>query len=126
MSRSRLVFIVFYMTAVLIATVQLRTLSSRIIYRYRVSVVARNRINVNCVCPGLVRTSMQEREIGWEAKLRGMSKEEVTAEYHNAVPLGRLEEPEDAAKLVLFLASEDAAYMTGQAVNVAGGMEMAV
>jgi hypothetical protein len=44
MSRSRLVFIVFYMTAVLIATVQLRTLSSRIFYRYRVSVVARNRI----------------------------------------------------------------------------------
>ena len=88
--------------------------------------VAGHRINVNCVCPGLVRTSMQEREIGWEAKLRGMSEEEVIDEYHNAVPLGRLEEPEDIAKLVLFLASEDAAYMTGQAVNVAGGMEMAI
>jgi NAD(P)-dependent dehydrogenase (short-subunit alcohol dehydrogenase family) len=88
--------------------------------------VAGHGINVNCVCPGLVRTSMQEREIGWEAKLRGISKEEVIDEYHNAVPLGRLEEPEDAAKLVLFLASEDAAYITGQAVNVAGGMEMGI
>jgi NAD(P)-dependent dehydrogenase (short-subunit alcohol dehydrogenase family) len=88
--------------------------------------VADKGINVNCVCPGLVRTSMQEREIGWEAKLRGMSKEEVIEEYHSAIPLGRLEEPEDTAKLILFLASEDAAYMTGQAINVAGGMEMAV
>ena len=50
----------------------------------------------------------------------------VIDEYNNAIPLGRLEEPEDTAKLALFLASEDAAYMTGQAINVAGGMEMAV
>jgi meso-butanediol dehydrogenase/(S,S)-butanediol dehydrogenase/diacetyl reductase len=88
--------------------------------------VASQGITVNCVCPGLVRTSMQEREIGWEAKLRGISKEDVIKEYHNAVPLARLEEPEDTAMVVLFLASDDAGYMTGQAINVAGGMEMAV
>ncbi len=69
---------------------------------------------------------MQEREIGWEAKLRGLTEEEVINEYHSHIPLGRLEEPEDVAKVVLFLASDEAGYMTGQAINIAGGMEMAV
>ena len=88
--------------------------------------VAKYKINVNCVCPGFVKTSMQEREVGWEAKLRGITKEDVLKEYHETVPLGRLELPEDIAKLVLFLASADAGYITGQAINVAGGMEMAL
>ena len=44
MSRSRLVFIVFYMTAILIATVHLRTVSSRLFYRFRTTVVVRDRI----------------------------------------------------------------------------------
>ncbi len=88
--------------------------------------VAQLGINVNCVCPGLVKTSMQKREIEWESNLLGITKEKVLENYHSAIPLGRLEEPEDIAKVVLFLASSDADYMTGQAVNVAGGMEMAV
>lgn len=86
--------------------------------------VAKYKINVNCVCPGLVKTSMQEREVRWEAKLRGISEEEVRRQYLESIPLGRLEEPEDVAKVVLFLASEDADYMTGQGINVTGGMEM--
>lgn len=86
--------------------------------------VAGHGITVNNVCPGLVRTAMQEREIGWEAKLKGVSEEQIKKEYLASIPLGRLEEPEDVAGVVLFLASDDAAYMTGQAVNVAGGMEM--
>jgi meso-butanediol dehydrogenase / (S,S)-butanediol dehydrogenase / diacetyl reductase len=86
--------------------------------------VAKHKINVNCVCPGLVRTSMQEREIGWEAKLRGLTEQQVKDEYVRSIPLGRLEEPEDVAKVVLFLASEDAEYMTGQGINITGGMEM--
>jgi NAD(P)-dependent dehydrogenase (short-subunit alcohol dehydrogenase family) len=88
--------------------------------------VAGHGITVNCVCPGLVRTAMQEREIRWEAGLKGVSEEQIRKEYLASIPLGRLEEPEDVARVVLFLASEDAAYMTGQAINVAGGMEMAV
>ena len=88
--------------------------------------VAEHRINVNCVCPGLVKTPMQEREIGWEARLRGMTEDAVKKEYVESIPLGRLEEPEDVAKVTLFLASDDAAYMTGQAINVTGGMEMAL
>ena len=55
-----------------------------------------------------------------------MTKEQVVKEYMESIPLGRLEEPEDVAKVVLFLASEDADYMIGQAINVAGGKEMGV
>jgi meso-butanediol dehydrogenase/(S,S)-butanediol dehydrogenase/diacetyl reductase len=86
--------------------------------------VAKHKICVNNVCPGLVKTSMQEREIGWEAKLRGISEKDVIRDYLNSVPLGRLEEPEDVARVVLFLASAESDYMTGQAINVAGGMLM--
>jgi NAD(P)-dependent dehydrogenase (short-subunit alcohol dehydrogenase family) len=50
----------------------------------------------------------------------------VRKEYIADTPLGRLEMPEDVATVVYFLASEDAAFMTGQAINVAGGTEMAV
>lgn len=79
-------------------------------------------ININCVCPGFVKTSMQEREIIWEAKLRGIEDpEEVRKEYVKQTPLERICYPEDVAKVVLFLASSDADFMTGQAINVTGG-----
>jgi NAD(P)-dependent dehydrogenase (short-subunit alcohol dehydrogenase family) len=48
----------------------------------------------------------------------------VRADYLRAIPLGRLEEPEDVARVVVFLLSDRAAYMTGQAVNVTGGAIM--
>ncbi len=79
-------------------------------------------INVNSVCPGFVKTSMQDREVVWEAKLRGIDDpEKVRKEYIDMTPLGRLCYPEDVAKVVLFLASEDADFLTGQAINVTGG-----
>lgn len=81
-------------------------------------------IRVNAVCPGYVRTSMQEREVVWEASLRGITSEEVLNDYLRAIPLGRLEEPEDVARVVVFLLSDYAAYMTGQAINVTGGSIM--
>ena len=81
-------------------------------------------IRVNAVCPGYVRTSMQEREVVWESSLRGITPEEVRADYLRAIPLGRLEEPKDVARVVVFLVSDRAAYMTGQAVNVTGGAIM--
>jgi meso-butanediol dehydrogenase / (S,S)-butanediol dehydrogenase / diacetyl reductase len=81
-------------------------------------------IRVNAVCPGYVRTSMQEREVAWEASLRGVSSEEVLRDYLRAIPLGRMEEPEDVARVVVFLLSDYAAYMTGQAINVTGGSIM--
>jgi len=86
--------------------------------------VAERGIRVNCVCPGFVRTSMQEREIAWEAGLRGITPEAVIADYVAQTPLGRLEEPEDVARTVLFLASDFSAFITGEAINVTGGVRM--
>jgi meso-butanediol dehydrogenase / (S,S)-butanediol dehydrogenase / diacetyl reductase len=81
-------------------------------------------IRVNAVCPGFVRTSMQEREVQWEARLRGMTPDGVLRDYVAQTPLGRIEEPEDIAPLVVFLLSDGARFMTGQGVNVTGGVYM--
>ena len=67
---------------------------------------------------------MQSREIEWEARLRGISPEQVVNEYVAMTPLGRLEMPEDVADVVVFLCSNSARFMTGQAVNVTGGVRM--
>ncbi|WP_374653623.1 SDR family NAD(P)-dependent oxidoreductase [Dongia sp.] len=81
-------------------------------------------IRVNCVCPGFVKTGMQSREVEWEAKLRQMSPQAVIDDYINQTPMGRLEEPDDVAKTVLFLASDLAGFVTGEALNVTGGVRM--
>lgn len=86
--------------------------------------VAKDGIRVNAVCPGFVRTGMQEREVVWEAELRGTTPEAVRQGYIDMTPLGRIEEPEDVADVVVFLASDAARFMTGQAVNVTGGVYM--
>lgn len=79
-------------------------------------------INVNAVCPGFVKTSMQDREVIWEAKLRGIADpEEVRKEYIKLTPMGRLSVPEDVASVVLFLASEEARFLTGTSIRVSGG-----
>ena len=81
-------------------------------------------IRVNCVCPGFVRTSMQDREVVWEAKLRGMRPEEVIADYLEQTPLGRIETAEDVADAVVFLCSDLARFVTGEALNLSGGVRM--
>ena len=81
-------------------------------------------IRVNCVCPGYVVTAMQERELAWEAALRGCTVESVRSLYIADTPLRRLETPEDVARVVAFLLSPDAAFMTGEAVAVNGGSFM--
>jgi NAD(P)-dependent dehydrogenase (short-subunit alcohol dehydrogenase family) len=81
-------------------------------------------IRVNAVCPGFVKTSMQTREIEWEARLRDVSPQRVVDDYLAQTPLGRLEEPEDVADVVVFLCSDKARFMTGQGINVTGGVYM--
>lgn len=81
-------------------------------------------IRVNCVCPGFVKTSMQDREVQWEAKLRGMRAAAVIAEYVAQTPMGRLETADDVAKTVVFLASDLSGFVTGEALNVTGGVRM--
>jgi meso-butanediol dehydrogenase / (S,S)-butanediol dehydrogenase / diacetyl reductase len=86
---------------------------------------ARDGIRVNAVCPGFVKTPMQDREVVWEASLVGKTPEEVRQSYIDQTPLGRLTTPEDVADVVFFLASDAARFMTGQGVNVTGGVYMA-
>ncbi|MDF0595320.1 SDR family NAD(P)-dependent oxidoreductase [Psychromarinibacter halotolerans] len=81
-------------------------------------------IRVNAVCPGFVRTGMQDREVEWEASLRSMTPDEVRQDYVDQTPLGRIETPEDVAGVVVFLASDAARFMTGQGINVTGGVYM--
>ena len=78
-------------------------------------------IRVNAVCPGFVRTAMQEREVAWEAQLRSLTPGTVLASYVAQTPLGRLQEPEDVAGTVVFLASSASDFITGEAINVSGG-----
>ena len=81
-------------------------------------------IRANAVCPGFVKTGMQSREVEWEATLRGMTPKSVLDEYVAQTPLGRIETPEDVAGVVAFLCSNASGFMTGQGVNVTGGVYM--
>lgn len=81
-------------------------------------------ITVNSVCPGYVATPMQDRELGWEAGLRGVSPDKVRQLWIDDTPLGRLESPEDVARAVAFLAGPDAGFITGEALAVNGGAFM--
>jgi NAD(P)-dependent dehydrogenase (short-subunit alcohol dehydrogenase family) len=81
-------------------------------------------IRVNCVCPGYVATSMQERELLWEAELRDMTASEVLDEYVDKTPLGRIETPGDVARCVLYLVSPASEFITGAAVDVTGGAHL--
>ena len=86
--------------------------------------LAPHRIRVNCVCPGYVATSMQERELGWEAAIRGTTVEAVKEMWVADTPLGRIETPEDVARVAAFLAGDDAGFVTGEALAVNGGAHM--
>jgi len=86
--------------------------------------LAPHRITVNSVCPGYVATPMQQRELGWEAALRGTTEDKVRQLYIDDTPLGRLETPQDVARAVAFLAGPDARFITGEALAVNGGAFM--
>jgi len=86
--------------------------------------LAEHGITVNSVCPGYVATPMQSRELDWEASLRGIEPEAVRDGMVRDTPLRRLEQPEDVAKVVAFLLSDDAAFLTGESIAVNGGAYM--
>ncbi len=86
--------------------------------------LAPDAIRVNAVCPGYVATPMQERELEWESGLRGVTPADVLATWVADTPMGRVEQPEDVARVVGFLVSEDAAFVTGESVAVNGGAFM--
>jgi NAD(P)-dependent dehydrogenase (short-subunit alcohol dehydrogenase family) len=79
-------------------------------------------INVNAVCPGIVRTSLYLSIVATIAEKEGVSVEEIERRYAEGVPLKRANEPEDIAAMVVFLASPGARNITGQSFNVDGGL----
>jgi sorbitol-6-phosphate 2-dehydrogenase len=83
-------------------------------------------IRVNAICPGNLLDSPLWQDSLFEeyARNQGITVEEVRAKYLGKVPLGRSCAYEDVANVMVFLASSDASYMTGQAINVTGGQEM--
>ena len=79
--------------------------------------VARHQINVNCVCPGPSDTPLFQNEFASVSpKLAGS--------LTRVIPWGRLGTPEDVAPAVVFLASDDAGFITGQTLSVSGGLTM--
>ena len=81
-------------------------------------------ITVNSVCPGFVATPMQERELSWEADLKGTTPQEVKESWIADTPLARLQKPEDVAEAVGFLLSSKARFITGEALSINGGAYM--
>jgi NAD(P)-dependent dehydrogenase (short-subunit alcohol dehydrogenase family) len=79
-------------------------------------------VRVNCVCPGIVETPMNDVVLDGVARARGVPREEVEAARLRTVPLGRAASAEEVAAVICFLLSPEASYMTGQAVNVSGGL----
>ena len=81
--------------------------------------LARKNVLANCVCPGPTNTPMMAEVAG-----TGPEAEKWKAALERGIPLGRMGEPEDYAGIVAMLASDDGAYITGQAISVSGGMNM--
>ena len=81
-------------------------------------------ITVNAVCPGVVDTPMTTGIHKIRANVLGITPEELLGRMIAKIPLGRLEKTEDVAGAISFLCSSDASYITGQSLNVDGGMEM--
>ncbi len=82
-------------------------------------------ITVNCVCPGWVKTPMQDREVVWEGRMKGMTPEAVRRSYVEHTPLGRLCYPEDVANAVAFFVQPESGFITGEELIVAGGANLA-
>lgn len=92
--------------------------------RSAAQVLAPQRITSNCVCPGAVETPMWEQiDREWGA-IEGLGQGEAWKRRIRGIPLGRPERAEDVANVVAFLAGPDSDYMTGQALNVDGGIVM--
>jgi 3-hydroxybutyrate dehydrogenase len=86
---------------------------------------ARDGITVNAVCPGLVMTPLIEGQIDDLARVHHMDRDEVIQRHFVAnIPTGRATEAAEIASLIRYLASDEAASITGQAINVSGGLIM--
>jgi meso-butanediol dehydrogenase/(S,S)-butanediol dehydrogenase/diacetyl reductase len=87
--------------------------------------LAKEGITVNAFCPGIIDTDMWAyNDQAWGRLLGDYQPGELMAEWVKGIPMGRAGTGDDVAGLVTFLASEDASYITGQTINVDGGLIM--
>lgn len=84
--------------------------------------LAASGITVNAVCPGYVETPMARNVRECHARMWGMNDAEVHRRVTDEIPIGRYTEPAEVADMVAYLASDRAASVTGQTVNVCGGL----
>jgi NAD(P)-dependent dehydrogenase (short-subunit alcohol dehydrogenase family) len=81
-------------------------------------------ITVNAVCPNHVTTGLGAVQNEYFARLNGQTADEYLAAMRERIPMRRVGLPADTAGAVAFLCSDEAAYVTGEAMNVSGGVEM--
>ncbi|HZQ64599.1 MAG TPA: SDR family NAD(P)-dependent oxidoreductase [Gaiellaceae bacterium] len=91
--------------------------------RSAAAALAPHGITVNAVCPGVVDTPMTQALHEQRSRLTGTPPEESLRQMVEAIPLGRIETVDDVADAALFLLSEEGSYITGQSLNVCGGLE---
>ncbi|MGA2956187.1 MAG: SDR family NAD(P)-dependent oxidoreductase [Thermodesulfobacteriota bacterium] len=88
--------------------------------------LARQGIRVNAICPGIIMTDLQVYRFEMEAKFLRQTSEEREKAWANDIPQGRIGAPADVADLAVYLSSKESGYITGQAINVDGGLLMAL
>ena len=82
-------------------------------------------INVNAICPGTVYTPLWDSTLRYKyADKLNMDVDQVRDYYTAKIPLGREIQIDEIGSVVVFLCSDDASYLTGQAINITGGQEM--
>jgi len=88
--------------------------------------LANQSIRVNAICPGIIMTDLQVYRFEMEARFLKSTVEDREKEWAKTIPQGKIGSPAEVADLAAYLASGESSYITGQAINVCGGLLMAL